>query len=64
MQRLGYGLKELIHHEFFVSLRERKPDFLSPQHKRRKLAFEEANENDCDFLRVSPESYAPPLFDD
>jgi hypothetical protein len=56
LQRRGFPLKTLIHHSFFLSLRDRKPEYLSPQQKRRCLAFTlDSKENDSDFLKVSPE---------
>lgn len=64
MQRLSFPLKTLLHHDFFVSLRRRKPEFLSPESKRRKLAFEscESKEGEVDFLMVSPKRYRLSLY--
>eukprot|EP01127_Copromyxa_protea_P006800 TRINITY_DN1677_c0_g2_i12.p1 TRINITY_DN1677_c0_g2~~TRINITY_DN1677_c0_g2_i12.p1 ORF type:complete len:166 (+),score=45.31 TRINITY_DN1677_c0_g2_i12:368-865(+) len=46
-------LKTLIHHSFFEELTERKPHFVSPQLKKRKIAF--TADEDSDFLKVSPD---------
>jgi len=58
LHRRGTDLHTIIHHPFFLPLRERKFHFLSPEQKRKRLSFSAALssvQDEDDFLVGSPQ---------